>query len=306
MTSSTLSAPDRHGLFDRLTEKEILLRYRDTYNLGEEIGLEHVRKHVSLEAALTDQLLASTSENRNATFSSAYSKLYTELPWLVGGGTHDGGELWRKLLRPGASVYEIGSGAGYLINYLAGQGFKCVGADIASERTDGARSSAENVVWSVTDGVHLTRYAEAGSFDYVISDQVVEHLHPDDIATHFEEARKLLKPGGEYIVRTPYAPLGPLDLSQVFGWNEPIFMHLHEFGMKEAVSIGKRAGFTDAIAIFSVSKFAIARRLRLYTAYISAVDALLSKKEQGLIKKILSKTHKYLMIKNNIWISFVN
>ena len=131
-------------------------------------------------------------------------------------------------MTPGASVYEIGSGAGYLTRFLAERGFDCVQTDLSDDRLQQTSQISKNLKRATTDGVHLTQFAAAGFYDYVISNQVVEHLHPDDLEMHFSEAKKLLKPGGEYILATPYAPFGPKDLSRVFGWDRPVYMHLHE------------------------------------------------------------------------------
>src|SRR5208283_2545637 len=101
---------NRSALFDRFSKEEIVERYRKNYRLSNDIGWEHVEQHTNLESQLTDELLSSTPESRVAIFEHAYFRLYNELPWLTGTGTHSGGEQWAALMRPGASVYEVGSG----------------------------------------------------------------------------------------------------------------------------------------------------------------------------------------------------
>jgi SAM-dependent methyltransferase len=294
---------DRTGLFERLDQNEIVRRYRRVYKLGDDIGPAEVERHAALEGALTDELLASAADERFDVFARAYSRLYDELPWLVSSGTSSGGEVWLSLLRPGASVYEIGSGSGYLINFLASKGLRCVGTDMSPQRRHAAQESHGNIRWDITDGVHLTRFAEAGAFDYVISDQVVEHMHPDDLPTHFAEARKLLKAGGEYIVRTPYWPLGPTDLSQVFGCDRAIFMHLHEFGFEETLSLAKDAGFRDIKAIYVAPKTTMAMRSSAYAAYLKAMDRLIATDRPGGIARFVKKHARYFMIRNNVFLS---
>jgi ubiquinone/menaquinone biosynthesis C-methylase UbiE len=41
------------------------------------------------------------------------------------------------------------------------------------------------------------------SADIVITRQVMEHLHPDDIAAHLESVLRILRPGGRFLVETP-------------------------------------------------------------------------------------------------------
>jgi len=293
---------DRTGLFELSSEGDILRRYRAMFGLGEEIGVAQIRRHADLEGRLTDELLASGEDGRAETFFAAYSKLYSELPWLAGTGTHSGAEFWARLLRPGSSVYEIGSGAGYLINFLAARGHACFSAELAPAREAAARTGDNGVTFVATDGVRLSHFAEENAFDYVLSDQVVEHLHPDDIQTHFDEARKILKPGGEYIVRVPYAPLGPCDLSRVFGLDKAVFMHLHEMRWNEIANVAHRAGFADIKAIFTLYRFGVATRSATYLAYMTALDRILTG-GNAAVAALIKRNRKFLLLRDNIWVS---
>jgi len=295
---------NRTHLFSRLSEDEIVANYRRCYGVGEEIGIDEIRKHAAVEGQLTDELLASPKYERPETFSRAYTELYAKLPWLKTAGTQSGAENWIKLMRPGSTVFEIGSGSGYIINALARAGFKCVGTDIASGRVEVARQK-NGVTWENTDGVHLTQFTEAGAYDYVLSNQVVEHLHPDDIVTHFTEARKLLKPGGEYLMITPYAPLGPKDVSLVFGLKRPVFMHLREYYLNELIEIAKEAEFKEVMCVFTQSKLGICRPSRSFTIYSSLMDRLL--RHWNFVAGPTGKTlAKALQIKGNIFLRLSN
>jgi SAM-dependent methyltransferase len=101
----------------------------------------------------------------------------------------------------------------------------------------------------VTDGVHLDRFADGAPYDVVVSDQVVEHLHPDDIVEHFRSAREILRDGGRYIVRTPQRLTGPHDLSPIFGFQETVGMHLREYTNTELRTIMRDAGFMKVSAV---------------------------------------------------------
>lgn len=264
---------DRSALLSRFDRNEIIQRYKRNFGLPD-IEFEQIAHHAELEGHLTDELLKSTPENRTAIFSRAYTRLYSELPWLVGTGTSSGAEQWASLMKPGSSVYEIGSGAGYVVRSLGARGFKCVGTDLSAERERVALAQDANVSWETTDGVHLSRFTAENQFDYVISDQVVEHLHPDEILTHFKEARKLLKPGGRYIMRTPYAPEGPADLSVVFGEAKPVFMHLHEFGYDEIEFIRRACGYKTAKAVLRSRKLSLCKASGAYFRYCVLFDRL--------------------------------
>jgi len=146
--------------------------------------------------------------------------VFGQCPWL---NEADGDQLapdlafshFAKLLGPARRVYEVGSGKGALIAWLAGKGFDCVGTEISSERGAPHVSDTPNLQWHTTDGVNLTDHEAPGSFDAVLSVQVIEHLHPDDLVRHFATAAGLLKPGGRYVLATPHRLSGPADLSAV-------------------------------------------------------------------------------------------
>ena len=66
------------------------------------------------------------------------------------------------------------------------------------------------------------------TIDVVFSDQLIEHFHPDDTLFHFRLVRRILKPGGVYVFRTPHGFSGPHDISQYFCHSAKGF-HLKEW-----------------------------------------------------------------------------
>lgn len=235
---------------------EIIVRYRANYGLPAEVVLTHqmVQQHVDLERQLTAQLLKSHPGNRTEVWMESYDRLYHELPWLVGVSSMDNIDdnlqfrHFLKLIPVGSRVIEIGSGAGSLARYLTDHDRPCVATDISRER-GGARKN-DSVEWHSTDGVNLSDYEDGCKYDFVLSTQVIEHLHPDDIAHHFQGALALLKPHGSYIFNTPHAFLGPADLSRVFALDRARFMHLKEYTHLELGTLARRAGFSKMNAVY--------------------------------------------------------
>lgn len=291
---------DRSNLWNNKTADQLVGAYKENYQLSD-ISFQQLEKHAALEGELTDKLLISEPETRSEVFSSAYSRLYRELTWLVGTGTHSGGKRWARIMRPGASIFEVGSGKGYLIDYLASQGFRCVATELSTERIE--RDVLEAVPRHSTDGVHLSRFEPEGNYDYVISDQVVEHLHPDDILEHFREARKLLKEGGCYIVRTPHACAGPYDLSRVFNEDRPVFMHLHEFTHLEMEALTRECGYRSIKAVFHIPKTNFTRISGTYMRFCLAIDRLERRflHTQSSRRRFRSRG-KYVFVPNAVWI----
>ena len=229
----------------------LVSRYRENYGLPAEAPLtaEQVREHLRLETELTARLLSSTSEDRWMTFRDCYDKLYGALPWLADTGGSPDAERWAELLGPSPQkIYEVGSGDGGLARALASFGYQVEATDISNHR-GGTRRESERLKWSVTDGVHLERFATDVPYDAVISDQLIEHLHPDDLATHLGGCHSILRPGGKFVLRTPHAFAGPHDVSRVFGYVEPIGMHLREYTNRALKDQLLSAGFRDICSV---------------------------------------------------------
>jgi SAM-dependent methyltransferase len=239
--------------YNNISYENLVLGYAHNYNLSEDsVTIDMVFKHWNLEKDLTKQLLDSTPQNRKKVFYEAYNTLYNELPWLVKSGSNVNFELsdqvymqrWMSILVEieGKNIYEIGSGNGSLITFLANKGAICIGTEISDGRPD--KTPQHNLEWHGTDGVNLAEYEPKEYYDFVISDQVVEHFHPDDISTHFENVNQILKRGGKYVFYTPNYYIGPGDVSRIFGCIEAEGMHLKEYRYYEIYKLLKSAGFS--------------------------------------------------------------
>lgn len=289
------------------SEQDVVATYRRNYGVGAEIGLEQIRQHAALEGLLTDSLRASAPEARFGLFRDAYSRLYAELPWLASAQSGGHYEDWLALLAPGGRILEIGSGAGGLIRFLAKRGFACVGTEISEHRGKALDTDESGVTWHTTDGVHLADFEEEGTFDHVISDQVFEHLHPDDAATHLVTARTLLADGGSYILRTPHRSAGPHDLSRVFGFDVPVFMHLREYDFAELAEMAAACGYSRAEAAVAIPHPVSSRRtvhvseryLR-YNVQFEAFERRFATTAEN--RRSLRKLAKLLLTPSNVWV----
>lgn len=294
-----------------LTEPEILSRYRSTYGLSEAIGVEHVERHKQLEGELTRKLLDSTPQDRWRVFDDAYTTLYASLPWLNEGVGHRPPDAknvaWQRLIgKPAKKIFEVGSGKGHLIRHLARLGHQCVATEITVERGAKHVRNVEGVEWRITDGVHLADFEQPETYDVVICSQVIEHLHPDDVLTHFENARKILKPGGRYIFDTPHVGAGPHDLSLVFELDRAAFMHLREYDFRELRGFAEKAGFgkVGAVLCYPSTKLTIgplesSLLLKFYCLVDDVFSTLkLAPSRERKIRRLLRAA----MIPTNIWL----
>jgi SAM-dependent methyltransferase len=300
------------NISDIIVDDDTVSRYRKNYDLGPEVGPDHVQRHLNLEFALTQQLLASTPTSRWKVFYDCYTTLYKELPWL--NKTPDEADetvrpdllSWCSLLGSNAKIFEVGSGQARLLKYLVSVGHSCVATEITPERGSKHFDKGDGLVWHITDGIHLAEFEEKRSYDFIISSQVVEHLHPDDLIDHFKNARMILKSGGEYIFDTPHRGAGPHDLSLVFGLDFAVFMHLKEYTFLELRSALRAAGFKTIRAIFSTSGLR-PRRSASYLEYCIFCDRLLAalRLHPRAERRIRSswRVRHTLHIPTNIWLS---
>ena len=120
-------------------------------------------------------------------------------------------------------ILEIGSGKGYLLNHLFVQGYDIRGIDIDQKLIDEGKTLYEGLPLEKASGDKLP--FEEGVFDVVMSFDLFEHIEDSD--KHLNEVKRVLKPGGYYILQTPNK-----YTNMIF---EPI-RHSKKFGIMKAFS----------------------------------------------------------------------
>lgn len=296
---------------DLVIDERTVSRYRLNYGLGSDIDANHVVQHLELEYRLTRRLLESSPETRWKTFYECYTTLYKELPWLnlprKDSIIKPEFIAWSSLIGPESKrIFEIGSGQAKLIRYLLSIGHSCVATEITPERGSKHLNQQDGLIWHNTDGVHLAEFEEGQTYDFVISTQLIEHLHPDDLLEHFRNTKLILKPGGEYIFDTPHRGAGPHDLSAVFNLDRPAFMHLREYTFIELAAALRAAGYKEVRAIFARSAER-PHRSALYLQYCILWDRLLSiirlgPRMENFVRSSW-KVRTKLLVPRNIWLS---
>jgi SAM-dependent methyltransferase len=150
--------------------------------------------------------------------------------------------LLQGTLRPGQVFVEFAPGDGWLSNAVAATAAQVYAIDISDQR-DLSTPPPANVRHVVYDGYHVD--LPDACADVVFSYQFLEHLHPDDIAPHFELVRRLLKPGGCYVFDTPHRYSGPHDISRFFGDRLDCF-HFQEWTHRDMRRLLRAQGFSEA------------------------------------------------------------
>lgn len=103
--------------------------------------------------------------------------------------------------RVSGRVLEIGTGSGYGISIIAPSASEFVTID--KYRSEATKSLPANASFCETKVPPLP--FEDESFDFVVSFQVIEHIAND--RRFVEEVRRVLRPGGKFIVSTPNRPM---------------------------------------------------------------------------------------------------
>jgi SAM-dependent methyltransferase len=242
------------------TGQHLIDRYRWYYKIPDGVRITEgmIQEHWRTERNLARELLNAPPADRWQTFERCYTELYSRFSW-INQPRNEKSDLFTYQRRRafahlvGSSpkdIYEVGSGAGELIAYLASFGHQCKATEITRERGQKHLANETKVTWGVSDGVHLDQFERPDSYDVVISDQVIEHLHPDDLLAHLNGVRTILRPNGRYIFATPHYWYGPWDISSVFRCSRPVGVHLKEYGYRNLKNAVQSAGFRDVAAVF--------------------------------------------------------
>jgi SAM-dependent methyltransferase len=216
---------------------------------------ERIRAHYEVERELADRLRNSSRAERRDLYSLVYDELFERVP--------DHPQLTRKVsaddtrvqlelqlrflrhfLRPGITFLEIGAGDCSLSVEIARTARHVYALDV-SESISSLAEIPANLERVISDGVSIP--VPAGSVDIAYSNQLMEHLHPDDA---FEQLRNIIRglaPGGRYICITPNRLNGPHDVSSHYDRQATGF-HIKEYTVTELTHLFRAAGFAKARA----------------------------------------------------------
>lgn len=214
---------------------------------------ETLRRQFEVEKELAAKLRASKREERTELFKTLYGELFERVPEHVRLTRRDTAEesqravearlrLLRPHLRSEAVMLEFAPGDCRLAAAAAKLVREVIAADI-SDQHDPNETLPDNLRLVIYDGYHLD--VAPNSVDVAFSYQFLEHLHPDDVDTHFAMAARLLKPGGYYIFDTPHRHSGPHDVAGVFGHTLEC-LHMQEWTYVDLRRIAARHGMASS------------------------------------------------------------
>src|SRR5215216_2754633 len=222
---------------------------------------EQIREHYDLERRLAARLRESTRDARRSLYEASYSELYSTLSHhpMVNLSTsaaardeHARSSLrtLRPYLERASVMVEIGPGDCGVAIGAASHLIRVFAVDVADESAVLRDEWPTNLEYLKFDGLHVP--LPDGVCDLAFSNQVIEHLHPDDAVEQIKEIRRLLAPGGTFVCVVPNRTTGPHDISQHFD-DEASGFHLNEVTMRGMVGVLKDAGFRKIRGVVRVS-----------------------------------------------------
>jgi len=213
--------------------------------------LEQLRQHYDIEKELASRLRNSSKHERAHLYSELYDELFRRVP-LHPQSTRKASAtesdrvvgLQMAFLKPfltaSTTFLEVGPGDCALSREVAKQVKRVLAVDVSDEITKSA-SNPKNFQLILSDGCSIP--VPSGSVDVAYSNQLMEHLHPDDALEQLQNIHQALAPGGVYVCITPNRLSGPHDISMHFDSVATGF-HVKEYTISELSALFRKVGFS--------------------------------------------------------------
>ncbi len=228
-------------------------------------NLADLKRHYDVERALGDRLRTLPAGERRAMYGEIYNELFARVPdhpqltrkvsaERSRQKTASEFRLIRKFIKPESTFLEIGAGDAAVSLHVAKQVKNVTALDVSDFILKNIEAPS-NVRLLVFDGCEIP--LEPASVDVAYSNQVLEHLHPDDAAMQVSSILRTLKPGGCYVCVTPNRLNGPHDISMFFD-TVATGLHMREYTYLELDRFFRSLGFDRTGACFGFKgRFAV-------------------------------------------------
>jgi SAM-dependent methyltransferase len=252
-----------------------------------------IREHYEIEKALAARLRNSTREERKHLYSSLYDEMFRRVPAHPQLQEKQSPEFREhvmprqlrflcRFLRPDSVFLEVGPGDCSFSFAVAPMVKQVYAAEVSEEVVTTPEKQPPNFALILSDG--LTLPLPQMSVDVAYSNQVMEHIHPDDVSDQLRAICAALVVGGVYVCVTPNRLCGPHDVSKYFDTVATGF-HLKEYTWGELGDLFRRAGFSRVTAYIGGMGFHIPCPVFLLRALERVVEPLPPAVRRTLILK---------------------
>jgi SAM-dependent methyltransferase len=217
---------------------------------GERRSEAQLREHYAIERELAERLRTASRAERRTLYTELYDELLRRVPHhpLLKDNYREaqGREVdrqfgfLRRFLRPDANYMEVGAGDCALALKVAGLVKQVYVIEVSEEITRTVKAPP-NFTLIISDGCSVP--LPEGAVDVAFSNQLMEHLHPDDAEEQLRNIYRALAAGGRYICVTPNRLYGPRDISEHFDEVATGF-HLREYSAREIRRLFLETGFS--------------------------------------------------------------
>ena len=225
---------------------------------------DQIREHYEVERQLAHRLRNSTCEERKTLYTSLYDELFRNVPHhpqltIKSSPEESARKVAYELkhlqpfLESDTTFLEIGPGD-CALSFEVARIVKTVYAIDVSEEITKNLSRPPNFKLILSDGANIS--VSAGSVDVAYSNQLMEHLHPDDALKQLHNIYDALAPGGIYMCVTPNRLNGPHDVSKYFDMVATGF-HLKEYTITELCHLFQTTGFSKVRVFVSLKNIRV-------------------------------------------------
>lgn len=247
-----------------------------------------IQQHYLIEIELADRLRAAPRDQRLGLYGQVYDELFQRVP--------DHPQLTRKVsareraravkirmdgLRPFIAAdtvfMEVGAGDGSFTIAMADHASHCYALDVSAEILSGVHHPHVETVLS--DGCSVP--VPANSVTLAYSNQVMEHIHPDDALEQLRNLYTAIAPGGSYVCLTPNRLNGPHDVSKYFDDIARGF-HLKEYTLTELEQLFYGVGFRRVRAYVRV----LGLNFRMPMRVLTGMESMLGRLPEGTRRRL--------------------
>lgn len=257
---------------------------------------ERVRYHYEVERELSDRLRGASKEDRAQVYGEVYDELFRRVedhPQLAIDHAQRVAQAQSKLrfvarfLTKSSTLMEIGAGDCVFSRLAAPLVERAIGVDVSRVITS-EMDDVSNFDLIISDGTTLP--IESASVDVAYSDQLMEHLHPDDAAAQLYEIARVLRPGGKYVCVTPNRVTGPHDVSRFFDDHATGF-HLREYTAEDLGGLFLDSGFAS-VEFFAGGR---GRYVRLPSGFAARSESAFAKLPEGMRHRVRDSMAAYAL-----------